>query len=45
MNKVAKIAMQFNVPYFTDMHEMMQNSLDVVSVITENVRISRKTCD
>tara|TARA_B100000035_G_C21007016_1_gene557776 strand:+ start:411 stop:1478 length:1068 start_codon:yes stop_codon:yes gene_type:complete len=35
--KAKKIAMQFNVPYFTDMHEMMQKqSLDVVSVLTES---------
>ncbi len=33
--KAEKIGKQFNVPYYTDMHEMMvKESLDVVSVLT-----------
>ncbi len=35
--KAKKIGEQFNVPYYTDMDEMMQNeSIDVVSVLTES---------
>jgi predicted dehydrogenase len=35
--KAKKIGEQFNVPYFTDMDEMMQKeSIDVVSVLTES---------
>ena len=35
--KAKKIAEQFNVPYYTDMDEMMQNQpVDVVSVLTES---------
>ena len=35
--KAKKIAEQFNVPYYTDMDEMMQKeSIDVVSVLTES---------
>lgn len=35
--KAKKIGEQFNVPYFTDMHEMFRNvDIDVVSVLTES---------
>lgn len=35
--KAKKIAQQFNVPYYTDMDEMMrQEDIDVVSVLTES---------
>lgn len=35
--KAKKIGEQFNVPYYTDMNEMMQKeSIDVVSVLTES---------
>jgi len=35
--KAKKIGEQFNVPYFTDMHEMMtQVDIDVVTVLTES---------
>lgn len=36
-SKAKKIGEQFNVPYFTDMHEMLKNvDVDVVSVLTES---------
>ncbi|MDP3776399.1 Gfo/Idh/MocA family protein [Methylotenera sp.] len=36
-SKAKKIGEQFNVPYFTDMHEMLKSvDVDVVSVLTES---------
>ena len=36
-DKARKIGEQFNVPYFTDMHEMMRAvDIDVISVLTES---------
>ncbi len=38
-SKAKKIGEQFNVPYFTDMHEMLKSvDVDVVSVLTESGR-------
>ena len=36
-NKAHKLGSKFSIPYYTDMHQMMQNEqIDVVSVLTES---------
>jgi len=44
--KAKKIGEQFSVPYFTDMHQMMQSvSIDVVVVLTESGNHARHVID
>jgi UDP-N-acetyl-2-amino-2-deoxyglucuronate dehydrogenase len=45
-DKAKKIGEQFSVPYFTDMHQMMQNEkIDVVVVLTESGNHARNVID
>lgn len=44
--KARKIGEQFSVPYFTDMHQMMENvSIDVVVVLTESGNHARNVVE